>query len=315
MPSIARFAGRSAPIIGALLATLSLMGCSAVRLAYNNVPMLSYYWLDSYFDFDGPQSLRIKADLQTVQDWHRREELPLLIQTLKDLQVMAPKPVTAAQVCQMVEGLQVRIRTPLERLAPSIVAIAPTLQAAQMDRVSREFDKRDKKWREEWLEGTPAERAERRVKQIVERAESFYGTLDPTQVGIVRAHIETSTFDGPRQHKEMLRRQQDSMQVMNSLRTTRVPPAQATADIRSLLERTLRAPDPAFRQYIEQITLESCSAMADLHNSSNSAQRVRLLKTLRDYEGDARALFNQIAAPQPSQAASAPAPTPTPAIQ
>ncbi len=315
MPSIARFAVRSAPIIGALLAALSLVGCSAVRLAYNNAPMLSYYWLDSYFDFDGPQSLRIKADLQTVQDWHRKEEIPMLIQTLKDLQVMAPKPVTAAQVCQMVEGLQVRIRTPLERVAPSIAAIAPTLQAAQMDHIAREFDKRDKKWSEEWLDGTPAERADRRVKQIVERAESFYGTLEPAQIGIVRAHIETSTFDGPRQHREMLRRQQDSIQVLNTLRATRVTPAQAAADIRGLLDRTLKAPDPAFRQYIDQITNESCSAMADLHNSSNGVQRVRLLKTLRDYEGDARALFNQNPAARPPQGASAPSPTPTPAFQ
>lgn len=293
MPSIARFAVRSVPIIGVLLMALTLGGCSAVRLAYNNAPMLSYYWLDSYFDFDGPQSLRIKADLQTVQDWHRREEMPLLIQTLRDLQAMAPKPVTQAQVCQMVASLQIRIQTPLERVAPSIAAIAPTLQAAQMDHITREFDKRDKKWSEEWLEGTPAERAERRVKQIVDRAESFYGTLEPAQIGIVRAHIETSTFDGPRQHQEMLRRQQDSIQVLNNLRLTRVPPAQATADIRGLLERTLKAPDPAFRQYIEQITNESCAAMADLHNSSTSAQRTRLLKTLRDYEGDAVALFNQ----------------------
>ena len=313
MPSIARFAVRSVPIIGALLAALTLVGCSAVRLGYNNAPMLSYWWLDGYFDFDGEQSLRIKADLQTVQDWHRKEELPLLIQSLKDLQAMAPKPVTAAQVCQMVDALQVRIRLPLERVAPSIAAIAPTLQAAQIDHIARAFDKRDKKWREEWLDGTPGERTDRRVKQIVERAESFYGTLEPAQIGVIRAHIETSTFDGPRQQKEMLRREQDSIQVLNSLRTTRVPPAQATADIRSLLERTLKAPDPAFRQYIEQITNESCTTMADLHNSSTSAQRVRLLKALRDYEGDARALFSQNPAVQPSQGASAP--TPTPALQ
>jgi hypothetical protein len=268
--------------------------------------MLSYYWLDSYFDFDGPQSLRIKADLQTVQDWHRREEVPLLVQTLKDLQAMAPKPVTSAQVCQMVANLQVRIQAPMDRLAPSIAAIAPTLQATQMDNIAQEFDKRDRKWSDEWLDGTLSERTERRVKQIVERAESFYGTLESAQIAIVRGHIETSRFDGPRQYKEMLRRQQDSIQVLNNLRTTRVTQAQAAADIRGLLERTVKAPDPAFRQYIDLITNESCLAMADLHNSSTSAQRVRLVKTLRDYEGDANALFNQNPKTLPITAASAP---------
>ena len=306
MPSVARCAIRSTPIIGALLACLALLGCSAVRLGYNTAPSLTYWWLDSYFDFDGEQSLRIKADLQAVQDWHRREELPVLMQTLKELQAMAPAPVTPAQVCQMVPGLQARFQAPLERMATSIAAIAPTLQASQMDHIAREFDKRDKKWREEWLEGTLAERSARRVKQIVERAESFYGTLESTQIGIVKARIDVSTFDGPRQHREMLRRQQDSIQVLNSLRTTRVPPAQATADIRALLERTMKAPDPAFRQYIEQLTQESCATMADLHNSSSSAQRAHLLQTLRDYEGDARALASQ--APQSPPAPTSPPP-------
>jgi hypothetical protein len=155
---------------------VTLGGCSAVRLAYNNAPMLSYYWLDSYFDFDGPQSLRIKADLQTVQDWHRREEVPLLVQTLKDLQAMAPKPVTSAQVCQMVANLQVRIQAPMDRLAPSIAAIAPTMQATQMDHLAQEFDKRNRKWSDEWLDGSLPERTERRVKQIDKSLTSATGS-------------------------------------------------------------------------------------------------------------------------------------------
>lgn len=132
------------------------------------------------------------------------------------------------------------------------------------------------------------------------------------QVGIVRAHTEASSFDGPRQHKEMLRRQQDAIQVLTNLRTTRVPSAQATAEVRNLLERALKAPDPGFRQYIEKITNESCATMADLHNSSTSAQRIRLAKTLRDYEGDAQSLFNQVpqSPPEPATpAASAPLPS------
>ncbi len=306
MPSIARFVVRSAPIIGVLLAALSVVGCSAVRVGYNSAPMLAYWWLDGYFDFDDQQSLRIKADLQAVQDWHRKEELPLVMQTLKDLQLMAPKPVTQTQVCQMVAGLQARVQAPLDRAAPSIAAIAPTLQVAQIEHIANEFAKREKKWRAEWLDGTPTERTERRVKQIVERAESFYGTLESAQIALIKTHIEASSFDGTRQHKEMLRRQQDSIQVLNTLRTTRVTPAQATAEIRGLLERSLKAPDPAFRHYIEQITNESCATMVELHNSSTSAQRVRLVQTLRDYEGEARSLLNQVPQGPASAAAAAP---------
>ena len=293
IPSLLRAPSRATAIIGALLLAVLVVGCSAVRLGYNTAPTLAYWWLDTYFDFDGEQSLRLRADLQAVQDWHRKEELPLLIQALKELQGMALKPVSPAQVCATVASLQTRIQVTLERAAPAIAAIAPTLQADQIAQVAGEFSKRDKKWREDWLEGTQAERTERRVKQIVERAETLYGSLEPAQIAIVKAQVQTSSFDGLRNHRELQRRHKDALQVLNTLRTGKATPAQALSDIRGLLDRTLKAPDPAYRQYIERMTQESCAATAAVHNSSSSAQRAHLLQTLQDYEADARALAGQ----------------------
>jgi len=60
-----------------------------------------------------------------------------------------------------------------------------------------------------------------------------------------------------------------------------------------LLDRTLKAPAADYRRYMEQLTNESCAAMAALHNSSTPQQRTRLLDTLKGYEGDARALADQ----------------------
>ena len=272
-----------------------------MRLGYNTAPTLAYWWLDGYFDFDGEQSLRIRADLQAVQDWHRKEELPQLILALKELQAMAPKPVTPAQVCATVTTLQTRVQVTLDRVVPSIAAIAPSLQAAQIEHIAREFEKRDKKWRGDWLEGTPTERAERRVKQIVDRAESLYGSLEATQIAIVKAHIQSSSFDGPRHHREMQRRQKDALQVLSTLRTTKVAPAQAVAEIRGLLERSFKAPDPAYRQYLDRLTQESCTATAAVHNSSTNAQRAHLQRALQDYEADARELAGQPALPATTQ--------------
>jgi len=270
-----------------------MTGCSAVRLGYNTAPTLAYWWLDGYFDFDSVQSVRIRDDLQALQDWHRKEELPLLVQTLKELEALAPKPVTTEQVCQQVAVLQTRLQATLERMVPSIAAIAPTLQAAQVEHVSREFQRHDRKWREEWIDGTLAERTDRRIGQIVDRVESFYGPLQPAQLGIVRAHIESSSFDGPRQYRELERRHKDAVQTLKDLRTSKPSPNQANDAIRRLVEQSLRAPDPLYRQYIERLTTESCAAMATLHNSSTPEQRVKLLRTLQGYEADAQALASQ----------------------
>jgi hypothetical protein len=283
----------AAPIIGVLLAVLALGGCSAVRLGYNNSPTLVYWWLDSYFDFDDAQSLRVRNDLQALQDWHRTTEVPQLARKLKELQALAPKQVSSEQVCALVSDLQTRVQVTLERATPTISALAPGLQDAQLEHMSKEFERRNRKWQDDWIAGTPAERSERRVKQLVERAESFYGTLEDAQMAVVRAHIANSSFDGLRQFQEMQRRQKDALQVLRKIRAGEIPPNQTNAQVRGLLERTFKAPAPAYRRYMEQLTTEGCATMAALHNASTPDQRTRLARALQGYEGDARALAAQ----------------------
>ena len=57
-----------ARIIGVLLAAAVLAACSAVKLAYNNLPELSYWWLDGYLDFDGAQTPRVRDELTELRE-------------------------------------------------------------------------------------------------------------------------------------------------------------------------------------------------------------------------------------------------------
>jgi hypothetical protein len=280
-------------IIGVLIVTLSVVGCSAVRLGYNNAPNLTYWWLDRYFDFDTAQRDRLQADLQAALDWHRKEELPLLALQLNRLQNDAAKPATPEQLCGLYATLRDRAEAPLKRLLPTMAAIAPTLQSAQLEHAARQFDKRNREWREEWMDGTPGERAERRTKQLVDRAESFYGSLDSGQRGMISAFVAASGFDAATQYRETQRRQQDTLQTLRALTVNAPTPVQAQAEVRALLDRTLNPPDPAYRQYRDRLVGEDCAGFAALHNSINNRQRNKLIDTLRGYENDARALATQ----------------------
>src|SRR3954452_7316677 len=75
--------------VGALLAVLSLVGCSAVKLAYNNLPEFSYWWLDSYVDFNGAQTPRVKEQLVQLLERHRRTELPKLSAMVENAERLA----------------------------------------------------------------------------------------------------------------------------------------------------------------------------------------------------------------------------------
>jgi hypothetical protein len=274
-----------------MVLALTLIGCSANRIAFNNAPTLIYYWLDSYFDFDGPQSADIKASLKELQAWHRKEELPQWAELLKNLQPVAHQEVSAAQVCTLWGFLQQRLQAPTNHLAPALARLSQSLKPTQMEHIAAEFKKRNQNWREEWLDLTPAERLARRSQQIVERSERFYGKLNDSQREKIRTQLAASGYDPEMLQREMLRRQQDSLQTLTRARSGQWTPAEIEIELLALFARAFASPDIALRQYNESITQSACAAVAAVHSSSTAEQKSKLWKTLQEYEADVRALM------------------------
>jgi hypothetical protein len=179
----------------------------------------------------------------------------------------------------------------LDQTAPSIIALAPTLAPEQLSHLARQFDKRNKKWRAEWLDASDAERSARHIKQRIDRAEMFYGPLQAPQLAVLRAHLPTTALETRMRHQEALRRQQDTLQTLRALQTGGSNSQQAEAAVHALLARTADSPDAAHRNHMTKIRQENCDALAALHNSSTSAQRRKLVETLKAYEADAQALM------------------------
>lgn len=270
-----------------------MQSCSLVRVAYNQAPEALYWWLDSYFEFTEAQSLRVREDLNALQKWHRRNELPAYADMLQKLQRMAPADATPQQACDLFTEARERALAISNALEPTVVAVAPTLGKEQIAHLERQLAKRNRKWREEWADGTAPERTARRVKQTVERAERFYGRLDEAQRTAARAAVENSAFDAQLTLRETLRRQQDALQTLRQLHNQPPDPDAAKAAMRLLFERSLNSPDAAYRNYLEELTRSGCQGFALLHNSTTAAQRARAVETLKAYEADMRALATQ----------------------
>jgi Family of unknown function (DUF6279) len=277
-------------IIGVLLALL-LQGCSAVRLTYNNFPEISYWWLDSYMDFNDTQSTKIRADLTSLQTWHRQTELPMYIRTLSKMQQIATHNVTDVQVCDLISELKPRLQSAIDQAEPTGVALIPTLKTEQLEHLSRQLKKRSDKWRAEWMVGSLSERQARRIKQLTERAELLYGRLEESQLAVVRASVASSSFDATVTDRESQRRHDDMLQTLKQLQTSAPAQVRIKTEVSALMGRTMVSPDPAYRNYMDTLSQENCKAFSSLHNSTTSAQRIKLIENLKDYENDARALM------------------------
>lgn len=275
-------------IIGALLLVL-LAGCSAVKIGYNNAPSLAYWWLDGYLDFNDAQSVQVRDSLTALQAWHRQNELPAYGELLREMQRLAPGPVTPEQVCRLTAHIQRHVQQLGAQAAEGMARVVPTLQPEQLRYLAHQFDKHNRDWREEWLDGTPQELQARRLKKAVERTESFYGRLDEAQRTLLRQSIASSAFDTRLAWRERLRRQQDLLQVLQEHRNGDRP-AHVKAEMQALLQRQLESPDAAYRAQFERMLADGCRNMAALHNSTSATQRRHLLDKLQGYEADVRTL-------------------------
>jgi hypothetical protein len=298
----------SPPIIRALLAVLALallQACSAIKLAYNNVPEFGYWWLDAYVDFSDSQSLAVRADLARLLAWHRAEELPRLAELLQKAQRLAASDVTPAAVCSMFADIRQRLDAVTTQAEKPVVSLALSLNPNQLANIDKKFNKGNTEWRNEWLQVTAPERNDKRLKANVERAEEFYGKLEDRQVAALRTALDASAYDAQKSYTERLRRQQDLLQTLRGItgvngnagagpsNTAKPSTLEATSALRTYLERSVSSPNPAFKTYSDKLTQESCAQFAQLHNSATADQRTRAVRRLAAYERDARELNSQ----------------------
>jgi Family of unknown function (DUF6279) len=283
-------------IIAVLVLAGTLAACSAVKTLYNQAPDLAYWYLDGYVDFNGAQSLQVKAGLNKVQAWHRETQLPPYVDMLQKLQERLPSSITATEACDVVAEVRGKLKAVSSQMEPTAVAVATTISAGQLQQMERKFAKSNAKYRDDFLDGTPDQKRSKRLKNAVKRAEMLYGELQDEQLAAIAQSIDRSRFNPVLAFSEWQRRQQDVLQTVRSVSTslptspTYTSPEKVKLAIRGLIERTAESPDTGYRSYLKSLTEQSCQNFADFHNKTTPAQRKKAVETLKNYEQDFRSL-------------------------
>jgi len=289
-------------IIGLSALMLGLQGCSTVRLAYNQAPLVVDWYLNDYVDFNAAQKPALKSALEQVHVWHRQTQLPAYIETLQKMQRQITEPLTPARVCDFYEEIQDHVLTTLqgmvrlEQNAPGAIGLQKlaNLDASQLAFMERKFSKSNLKYREDYLSGTPQQLREKRFEKSLERTEMLYGKLDERQLFMLQTRLGQSGFDPQRAYAERLRRQQDMLLTLRSLASPAgLSTAQAAAALEGVFNRAILSPDLSYRNDARQIKLHNCQTFAELHNITTPAQRQKALAKLQGYEQDLRALLRQ----------------------
>jgi Family of unknown function (DUF6279) len=269
-----------------LLCLAFLQGCSAIKLGYQQLPTLSYWWLDSTVSFSSAQTPAAKEAIDKLYQWHRREELAGYGEVLQRIGQLSTGPLQADQVCSVSTDVQARLdvlmRQAVAQAAPVVLALGPR----QLSHIARHWENKNEEWEKEWLQGDAQARLDRRLDKAVNRFNSFYGDLNPAQIGLLRTQLAQSPWTAEWGRRDRQRRQQDLLSTLQRVAQSGMTPAQAEAQLWGVWQRWLNPTDPAQRAVLQSLSQRACENLAQLHNTTTPDQRVRVARRLRAYERD-----------------------------
>jgi hypothetical protein len=280
-----------ARIIGVLLLASALAACSAIKLAYNNLPEVSYWWLDGYLDFDGAQTLRVRDELAQLLAWHRQNELPKIVTLLQKAQGLASGDFTPAQACEVADEIRARMVAVAEHAEAAATDLALSLGVAQLQQLERKYARINADYSKDWLEPSLARQQEKRYRQLLDRYEDFYGRLDAPQRELLRQQVAQSAFDPRFIDSERRKRQQETLALLRRFQTEQTTPDEARTAIHAYVQRIADPPPGPVREQQQALLQEGCRNLAALHDRTSASQREQAAQRLRAYERDLVALM------------------------
>ena len=272
-----------------ITATL-LTSCSAIKLAYNQAPDLTYWWLDGYFDFNEQQTPKVRDELAKLFAWHRTQELPKTAALLQDATKLMPGEINATQACLLYGQVRGLVDNISNQALPALSELAPTITPEQIDHLKRKHAKNNEEYSRDYIKGNAKDHLDKSLKRSIERSESLYGKLDEAQITVIKRLVSETAFDAALSLKERTRRQQELIERLQTLAASKASAGTAQQSLREYIARSWNSPDPAYRAYVEKLTQQSCQGFASIHNSTTSTQRAKAVQVLKGYEQDVRTL-------------------------
>lgn len=278
-----------AGLIGLLL--LVLQGCSAVKLGYQQLPTLSYWWLDNTVSFNSEQAERAKEALAQLHQWHRREELASYANFLHRTAQWSHGAVETTQVCTALAEVQTRLDRLMIEAVRQAAPVAMMLGPRQLSHMARHWDSTNEDWEKDWLQGDEQTRMDRRIERVIARYSDFYGALNTEQTALIKAQLAQSAWTAEWGRQDRQRRQKDLLAALQRITQNQMPQAQVEAELAGVWQRWLKPPDAAGAALMQALSQQACHNLAQLHNTTSAEQRQRAARRLRAYERDLRELM------------------------
>ena len=270
------------------------------KFGYDVLPTWAHWQSERYLSLDEDQRAIVSRRIDELHKWHRRVQLPKYVAFLSEVeeQVRTVDAARAAPAGGVDAAVIARWRDRIgeawipvaEHLAPGLAELALTLRPEQIERLRRRLADGDDEYREKFLAETPKARAEARADRVVKRAETFLGRLDSAQVRELRTLAAAMPGREDDWLAERQRRQKGLVALMHKISADQPGQREATRLAREYLVSMWTAHDARRRARLDAAIGDSDALSADTLAKATPAQRAHLVKLVRGYADDFRAL-------------------------
>jgi hypothetical protein len=251
------------------------------------------WWIDDYVNLTSEQELLYDQSIPLIIKKHRQEELPKALQQLRKLKAKLDQPLQIDDGVNIVKEIKSFSRISINLLQDDAVTLGLSLQPKQFSYLENTFAKSNKKFQNDFLQGSSEDRLEKRVEKIIERTESFSGNLSKSQKTQIKEIAREYLLDMEVVYQTRLYKQQLIMKTLKKIAQEQPTPLQAKMMINQLFNEIELGSTPEQKEFEKKRDLHSGIVLAKITELFDEKQRKKTQAKMRSWEQDLQVLIQQ----------------------
>lgn len=268
--------------LAAVLLLGLLGGCSAMEFAYRNADTWLRWQGGYYLDLRGVQADAYAASADAFLAWHRARALPQYARLAEEAGARLAQGASREDLLWGYDAFRAQMREGLRRAGAAAAGVLDGLSPAQIEHLKWRFAQANRKFAQEHVEGSPAQRKTRRARRLVQGLEDWLGELNDAQRERVRQFSERAPLYGALRERERHRRQAELLAMLRA--------GESVQRLAGWAAEWEGGREPALVEAVHALMAEFFDMLADLERTLSPAQRTYAVARFRGYARDFDAL-------------------------
>lgn len=265
-----------------IAASLLVLACSRIDLAYRNLDVLVPWSLGDYLDMNREQKNWLDQRLKQHLAWHCQTQLPGYLAWLDQIrQMVAQDDVTDQQLQRRTAEAREAIGRVTEAITPSAAELLRGMSDQQVREMREAFSEDIRERQAKYVDIPLARQIDRRAERMEKRLEPWLGELNAEQRVRVMAWSQALGEQNRHWIANRAHWQQQLSLAMDQRHDAGFEPRLA-----QLLQHKDRLWTPQYRAAFQNTEAQARSLLVDLMRQSSPAQRQFLLDRLSKVRAD-----------------------------